>query len=82
MRRAHRLKEYNIVLVRPVSKVRDKTSTKSGTSSKAVTDTAAATAKLADSTGKPAEAESEYITARDEACSRPKQTNISRSGSR
>ena len=68
--------------------------TKSGTSLETDTATAAESAEStesaksagsAGSTAEPAEAESKsgYITARDEACSRPKWTDVSRlSGSR
>ena len=56
-----------------------------GTSQKAVTviaveAVAEAAVGLAGLTAKPADSESEYITARDEAYGRPKQTELSRPG--
>ena len=66
------MKEYNIASARPVSRARDRSSTKSGTSPEAVTAAAAGSAKSVNSAAEPAEAESEYITARDEACGRPR----------
>ena len=82
-----RSKECNTA---PVSRARDgKLSSKSGTSLKAVTEidiatvtaTAVRSVKSAGLTAKPAELESERITARDEAYGRPKQTDVSRPSS-